>query len=186
MRGGVWAVWVVATLGFAGSASAQLGSHRELPPVTGDPFTDPIFSPPSTGAKPGTLYDAVTANDPFAIPAPADRAPRVGDACACTCGPGFTTWLVAEWLIGRTRGPSVSPIVTTGPASAGLLAGAVGQPATIPLFGGRRILNDWRSGLRVEAGAWFDDHRTGLSGRLYSLFSDSEHSIVRSGGAPVV
>src|SRR5439155_1039480 len=110
-----------------------------------------------------------------------------GDVCACTCGPGFTTWLVAEWLIGRTRGPSVSPIVTTGPASAGLLAGAVGQPATIPLFGGRRILNDWRSGLRVEAGAWFDDdHRTGLSGRLYSLFSDSEHSVVRSGGAPVV
>lgn len=178
MRGGVWAICVVATLGaVAGSVRAQPDpSTKELPPLAGDPFTDPIFAPPAD-AKPGSLYDAATAYDPFAVPSP---------SAACARAPGFTTWLVAEWLIGRTRGPSVSPIVTTGPASAGLLAGAVGQPVTVPLFGGRRVLNDWRSGLRVEAGIWFDDdHRTGLSGRFYSLFSDSERSVVRAGGGVV-
>ena len=79
------------------------------------------------------------------------------------------------------------PIVTTGPASAGVLAGAIGQPTTLPLFGGRPVLNDWRSGLRVEAGIWLDnDHRTGLSGRFYSLFSASESFAARPAGTAVV
>jgi hypothetical protein len=162
---------------------------KELPPAAGDPFTDPIFSPPAgpkaTPPPPGaTLYDAATANDPLAIPPTGDCLPqRAVEACAC--GPGYTTWLTAEWLIGRTRGASLVPVVTTGPVGAGVLAGAVGQPATVPLFGGRPVLNDWRSGLRVEAGVWLDDdHRTGVSARVYSLFSAREQ--FAAAGAPGV
>ncbi len=180
MRGACWVVCAVAALGFvAERARAQTDPPRELPPLAGDPFSDPFFAPPAADTKPGSLYDAATARGPTVT------LVREGDPCAC--GPGFTTWLSAEWIIGRTRGTAVSPIVTTGPAGAGVLAGAVGQPATLPLFGGRRGLNDWRSGLRVEAGMWFDDdHRTGVSARLYSLFSDSERFSARPTGAAVV
>lgn len=187
MRGGVWAVCVAAVLGVTAAGSARVQADpptHELPPNAGDPFRDPIFGP-APAPKPDTLFAAVTANDPFVVPSAVESEPR---ACVpCACGPGFTVWLSAEWLIGRTRGPSVSPIVTTGPLAAGLLAGAIGQPTTFPLFGGKRVLNDWRSGLRVEAGMWFDnDHRTGLSARLYSLFSESEQFTARPAGAAVV
>ena len=108
-----------------------------------------------------------------------------GDWCACSSG--YTTWLTAEWVIGTTRGPSLVPVITSGPASAGALAGAVGQPTTVPLFGGHAVLHDWRSGLRVEAGVWLDtDHNTGVSARFYSLFSGTEAFAARPTGARVV
>lgn len=167
MRCGLWAVCVVAL-------SAAVVRADEFAPAA-DPFTDPFFRPASAEVKAETLAEAVPAPDP-----------RAHVECA-PCPSGFTYWLNAEWLIGRTRGTTVSPIVTTGPASNLVFAGAVGQPATLPLFGGKRILNDWRSGLRVEAGMWFDaDHRSGASARLYSLFSDSERFVARPSGNAVV
>ncbi|MBP3959001.1 BBP7 family outer membrane beta-barrel protein [Gemmata sp. G18] len=92
-----------------------------------------------------------------------------------------------ELLIGRTRGPSVAPIVTTGPASAGAFAGAVGQPTTLPLFGGKRALDDWRSGLRVELGAWLDGNQhSGIGIRFYSLFTTNEQFRSGPNGRAVV
>jgi hypothetical protein len=183
MRSAVWVVCFAALGLVAESARAQPGPPaKELPPLAGDPFADPIFQPHARELKPVGWFDAP---DPSATPPAIDRVSQVCNPCACA--PGFTTWLVAEWLVGRTRGPGVSPIVTTGPVSSALLAGAIGQPTTIPLFGGRRVLNDWRSGLRVEAGVWLDDdHRTGISGRFYSLFSDSERFTARPDGTTVV
>lgn len=187
MRGGVWAICVLAALGASvRSARAEPDALKDLPPSQGDPFRDPFFRPAAAEVKPGALYDAVTASDPFPVP-PTDKPPLPATSCAPACGPEFITWFTAEWIIGRTRGPSVSPIVTTGPAAAGILAGTIGQPTTFPLFGGRRVLNDWRSGLRLEAGMWFDnDHRNGASLRFYSLFSDSEQFAVRADGSTVV
>jgi hypothetical protein len=99
----------------------------------------------------------------------------------------MSTWFTAEWLIGSTRGATLAPLITTGPASAGAQAGAVGQPGTYPLFGGKQVLNDWRSGLRLEAGVWFDpDRRSGVSARYYSLFSAREQFTAMSDGAEVV
>ena len=187
MRNWLRAVCAAAVVGLAsGTARAQPQPDSplgELPPITRDPFTDPIFNPPGVPkpvpAPPVKLPDAPVA-------APADGHPRYA-LVACGCAPDFTTWLTAEWVIGTTRGPSLVPVVTTGPASAGALAGAVGQSGTVPLFGGHPVLNDWRSGLRVEAGIWLDnDHRTGVSARFYSLFSATEAFAARPAGATVV
>src|SRR4029079_1170266 len=96
-------------------------------------------------------------------------------------------WGSAELLLGNTSGVNVPPIVTTGPAAAGLLAGAVGAPTTTALFGGRKMLDNWRTGLRTELGAWFGpDHVWGASARLYSLFSTSDQFNGEGNGANVV
>lgn len=147
-----------------------------------EPFADPFFRPAAFDApapKPArdpfaaTLYDAATAADPHPLPA-TDLPERAARACADR-HPCFRTWLVAEYVLGRTRGPNVSPLVTTGPAAAGALAGAPGQPLTVPLFGGKPLLNDWRSGVRAEAGVWLDrDHTVALAGRFVTLFSARE------------
>jgi hypothetical protein len=131
-------------------------------------------------AREGTLYDAATARDPLPLPA---TAARDCDACEHP----YSVWLHAEYLLGTTRGPNVAPLVTTGPAAAGLLAGAPGQPATVALFGGRPVLNDYRSGLRVEAGTWFDrEHTFGALARFYTLFAGRENFAARATGTTVL
>jgi hypothetical protein len=96
-------------------------------------------------------------------------------------------WGSAELVIGNTSGVNVPPVVTTGPASAGLPAGAVGAPGTVALFGGRKMLDDWRTGLKTEIGAWFgQDHAWGASARLYSLFSTSDQLVGEGNGTNVV
>lgn len=178
---------VVAALGvWAGGAFPQEpGAPRSgLPAPGGDPFTAPIFSPTATpetypGPPVPTLADAVGANGPRTVALP----PEANDPCPCE----FRTWATVELLVGRTRGPSVAPLVTTGPAGAGALAGSVGQPDTVPLFGGRRLLDDWRTGLRVELGAWLDpDRRSGVALRLYSLFTTSAQFRAVPNGAVVI
>lgn len=166
MRNRVWLV--VAAVG------AIVGSARAQPAPSPDPFGAAIFQP--LPAADPTLADATAANSPRAVvPAP------------CPCEPGYSTWASAELLIGRTRGPSVAPVVTTGPVAAGALAGSVGVPGTVSLFGGKRLLDDWRTGLRVEAGAWLDpQHRLGVGARLYSLFSASERFRAVPNGAVVI
>ncbi len=146
----------------------------ELPPPNTDPFSTPFFQPSNSSehfpnAPNSALVDAVTTHDPRAVTLPSE----VVGARACCCN--LTTWATMELLIGRTRGPSVAPIVTTGPVSAGAFAGAIGQPTTLPLFGGKRILDDWRSGLRIELGAWMDSsQQSGIGLRFYSLFTANE------------
>ena len=181
MRNRLWAVAAAVALFIGGARAAEpADTVRELPPSNVDPLDHSFFAPVDRpegmfGPPAGTLADAV---------APPEL-PSV--ACSPCCPPEFVTWLTAEWLIGRARGMSLVPVVTTGPAAAGALAGSVGQPGTLPLFGGNRILNDWRSGLRVEAGVWFDaDHTSGASARVYTLFSATDRLSLRPDGTAVV
>ncbi len=89
---------------------------------------------------------------------------------------GWRVWGGAEVLYGTGRSVNVPPLVTTGPASQGVFnAGALGQPGTVPLFGGQKLLDTWRAGVRGELGIWFNDrHSWGGVARFYSLFSTSE------------
>jgi hypothetical protein len=130
-----------------------------------DPFADPFFKP---------------AGDPLPLPTSAEAACN-------SCEHPYSMWFSTEYLLGRTRGPNVAALVTTGPAAAGLLAGLPGQPTTTPLFGGRPMLNDWRSGIRVEAGMWFDsEHTFGALARFYTLFSARENFLARADGTNVL
>ena len=76
-----------------------------------------------------------------------------------------------EFLYWATQGINVVPLVTTGPAMGPPgTAGSLGQPATHVLFGGQRMLNSFRPGYRVEAGAWMDAEQTfGVSSRFFDL-----------------
>lgn len=194
MRYWLWAVCAAAVVGLAGGAAGAPPKPEppvtELPPTADDPFTDPIFNPPGVPkpvpVPPTKLPDLPPTTEPVVTPEVVKSLAEAGDWCDCASA-GYTTWLTAEWVIGTTRGPSLVPVVTTGPVTAGALAGAVGQTGTGPLFGGRPVLNDWRSGLRVEAGVWLDaDHRNGVSARFYSLFSVTDAFNARPIGATVV
>lgn len=168
----------------------------------GDPFADPFFRPaggtqparPKVAPKPaqekvvpasseareGTLFEAANARDPLPLPTTAEAACN-------SCEHPYAMWFHAEYLLGRTRGPNVAPLVTTGPTAAGLLAGVPGQPSTVALVGGRPMLNDWRSGIRIEAGMWFDpEHTFGALARFYTLFSARENSLARGNGTNVL
>lgn len=140
----------------------------------------PAVQPAANEAREGTLFDAATARDPLPLPATA--------AATCTaCERPYSMWFHAEYLLGTTRGPNVPALVTTGPTAAGLLAGLPGQPSTVALFGGRPMLNDYRSGLRIEAGTWFDsNHTVGALGRFYTLFSARESFAARGTGTNVL
>lgn len=178
---------LAALCALVGTVRAQQPASptAELPALGGDPFTDPFFraaSAQESALEPPvrTLADATATNDLRAV----TRADAVS---VCACDPELATWVSAELLIGRTRGPSVAPVVTTGPLSAGAFAGAIGQPGTVPLFGGKRLLNDWRTGMRAEAGVWLDpDRRTGVSLRLYSLFTTNAQFHAIPNGAVVI
>ncbi len=194
MRHWVWAICAAVAFGPTAIARAQTHvSSSESPPLTGPSGTDPLINPSdgANGPGPSQLQTVGCAGAPGEfVPPLSATGPDPLLRCLfarCWSGPELPTWLTAEWVIGTTRGPTLAPVVTTGPVSSGALAGAIGQGATMPLFGGRPVLNDYRSGLRAEAGIWFDpDRRTGLSVRLYSLFSATENVSVPAGGAVVV
>ncbi len=100
----------------------------------------------------------------------------------------WRVWGGTEVLLGTSRPANVPPVITTGPASDGVpSAGAIGQPNTMPLFGGRKQLGNWRSGLRAEMGLWFSPEQTnGIAGRFYCLYTVSEHLLVTGNGTNVV
>lgn len=164
-----------------------------LPPVprqvvvpSGGPLVAPVIT--ANGMKHGRqLYDVIPAGDRF-DPITTRHPEEFVFGPECCDLPQLTIWGSAEVLVGMTRGVDVPPLVTTGPAAQGVfVAGVLGQPGTTPLFGGRRMLNDWRAGMRAEAGAYFgDSQRWGASARLYSLFSTSEQLVGSGDGTNVV
>lgn len=96
-------------------------------------------------------------------------------------------WADVELLLGATSGVDVPPLITSGPTTAGALAGAIGSPTTTFVFGERKMLDNWRPGLRAELGLWFGDkHQWGLSARYYSLYSTSDPLTVIGDGTNVV
>ncbi len=74
------------------------------------------------------------------------------------CGPGF--YVNGEYLLWWIRDPRVPPLITTGPVNAGGIGGALGQPDTFVLFGGRELDYGTFSGGRVAAGVWCDPDET--------------------------
>ncbi len=174
--------------GFRGSifATPLPPSPRQTLIPMGGPLAAPIILPSGTNKHGQQTFDIIPAGDQF-------------DPSAAKSGEEFVwgkpvmgpqrvwVWGSAELLLGNTSGVNVAPLVTTGPASAGVTAGAVGSPLTTVLFGGQKMLDNWRTGLRVEVGTWFGPaHVWGASARFYSLFSTSDQLVGEGNGTNVV
>jgi hypothetical protein len=90
------------------------------------------------------------------------------DDSSCPTRP--RVWATAEYFYGVGQGTIVPPLVTSAPAgTAPGQAGAVGFPQTTILFGGRRELNEFRPGFRVEVGAWLDRRDVGMDFSYWQL-----------------
>ena len=80
--------------------------------------------------------------------APAADMPVKAPAPLPPAGGAF--WAEAEYLYWQTKGDTLPALVTTGPT------GVLGAPSTSVLFGQSTVNEDWRSGVRVRAGYWFE------------------------------
>jgi hypothetical protein len=201
---GVWksAFAVVLTVcGVAANAAAQGVRPAVYSSLDDEGFRGAVFAPPGTGfgilSAGGQLPEPRPVPTELPPPAPLpepEPAPPVLTQFEDFVGdpelrsPPWRTWFGAEVLLGMSRPVNVPPLVTTGPASDGVFtAGALGQPNTVPLFGGRKMLGDWRGGLRTEGGYWFDRQQTwGVVGRFYSLYSTSDQLVGVTNGTNVV
>jgi len=171
----------------AGSVRAQIPAGLEAEGFHGALFTRTM---PDQAVQQADHTENATPPEPVDVFDPA-ATPRLEDF---VFGPGscpppqWRVWGGAEVLLGTTRPVNVVPVVTTGPALAGLgNAGAIGQAGTSSLFGGRHMLGDFRGGLRAEGGLWFDtSHNTGVAARFYSLYSTSDQLIGAGNGTNVV
>lgn len=202
----------VAGLGLtATGVSAQMPSigatpvrSSKLTPLEAEGFRGAVFTPlpgrevrtaaadqsgpDDTAIQRADLTENPTPPGPVDIFDPANT-PRLEDFVfgPSPCPSPWRVWGRAEVLLGTSRPVNVVPVVTTGPAAALLNAGAIGQPGTVPLFGGRRMLGDFRGGLRAEGGLWFDSsHNTGVAARFYSLYSTSDQLVGAGNGTNVV
>jgi hypothetical protein len=178
--------------------SPPTSGGNPLPSLGSLGFDGPIFAPslpPTPTEAPRQPERAPTSAPGFASADPTN--PEATDQFVWGISPLSSTghaapdrawiWGSVEALLGNTSGVNVPPVVTTGPASAGALAGAVGAPGTVALFGGRRMLDNWRAGARTEVGAWFgQSHLWGASARVYSLFSTSDQFVGEGNGTNVV
>jgi len=74
-----------------------------------------------------------------------------------------------EYLMYWIKGNTLPPLVTSATPNAGAgIAGALGQPDTLVLFGGNNVGNQSRSGGRFLFGWWFDDdHSCGIEGVFF-------------------
>jgi hypothetical protein len=89
-----------------------------------------------------------------------------GDCVAGCCSRGYGNyfWLQGEYLLWRTNGQGLPPLVTSSPIGTPLnQAGQLGLPSTTVVGGGGGAFgDDWRSGYLIQGGVWLD-HCRGLA-----------------------
>lgn len=112
---------------------------------------------------------AAAADMPVKAPAPAPQA-------------GGSFWAEAEYLYWQTKGDKLPALVTTG-----LTTGALGVPDTSVSFGQSTVNQDWRSGVRVRAGYWFDPGKSmGIEAHFFGLENASTDFFASSSGTPLL
>ncbi len=97
-------------------------------------------------------------------------------------------WLSVDYLMWWTRGAALPPLVSTSSEIVPRpVAGVMGQPTTRVLFGDERIGGTLRSGIRVDAGVWFDPAQScGLEFDFLRLETNSEFFRGTSDGDPIL
>src|SRR5262245_31922928 len=117
---------------------------------------------------------AAAADMPAKAPPPAPQA-------------GGSFWAEAEYLYWQIKGDKLPALVTTGPDTLLATAGVLGAPGTSVLFGQSTVNQDWRSGVRVRAGYWFDPGKTmGIEAHFFGLENASTDFFASSSTTPVL
>ena len=127
-------------------APATLGVQQLPPPAGLTPIPGPL---PYPAYPPGPVPPAPSSGpivDPVFVPLH-DRPPGLMDLQQ-------RGWVTLDFLAWWMKpGPSPSPLVTVGSANDSI-PGALGQPSTAVLIGGRNIDYGSFSGARIDAGFW--------------------------------
>jgi hypothetical protein len=107
-----------------------------------------------------------------------------GDPPTPSCG---QAWVTAEYLFAWVQSTKLPPLVTTSPPGTDrAVAGVFGAPGTSALFEGP-VNGDLRSGVRFDAGYWFDHDRIfGIEAGTMILESQATLFGASSGGTPIL
>jgi hypothetical protein len=157
-------------------------------------FVRPTFAQ-SSGQGPASAQAAAEPAGPGAAEAPpaAATAAPAGSFLPCLpwdgppTGAGGRAWVTAEYLFAWVQGTTLPALITTSPpGTARATAGVIGVPGTSPVFGGP-VNGDVRSGVRFDAGYWFDPDRTfGIEAGMMMLESQATIFGASSGGTPIL
>ena len=159
-------------------------------PTTLPQGTAPLGTPAADPLMLGAQHPAYAA-DPAAGPCGTDAclpAKACGTACDCLCGPPGRLWVSAEYLYWVAKGQNTPAFVTSSPAGTPRgTAGVLGAPGTSTLFGGDKLNDNFRNGLRVRAGAWLDDcQRFGVEGDFFFLGNSGQGFTATSNGSQIL
>jgi hypothetical protein len=189
--------WFLLVVGLPAVVSAQPVAHQSVTSATPsrhpraldnlDQLVGPAMSeepvptnqlPPPTAASPAGPVDGTAIYE----------SPILGGmGPAYPMGESF--WVRGEYLLWRTDGGRLPPLITTSPVGTPVAdAGVVGLPTTGVLFGDDKYLDDLRSGFRVGAGTWLNFERTfGVEANYFYLGSVNGGFVAAAGpGGPIV
>jgi hypothetical protein len=148
-----------------------------------------LAAPP--GPEPAAPTAPPAAERPIAGPCPGSLdvlcdpcQPR----CVPPCGPPGRCWVQGELLLWFVSGDPLPPLVSTAPAGTPRpVAGALGQPGTAVLAGGRTTDYGLLPGFRLRAGMWLDDCQTcGVEGSFFFLARGTDWDQFASPGDPIL
>lgn len=127
-------------------------------------------------------------NGPTCALAPASCGIDAGCAGACDCCYPSSRWFSADLLLWWMRGMDLPPLVTTSPAGTAIdEAGVLGLGDTQTLFGGNRVNDDMRAGIRVDGGTWLDPcQQSGIGAHFLCLESEDVTFRQSSAGDPIL
>jgi len=122
------------------------------------------------------------------VPGPACGTEACGTCSNCPCGPSGVFWVRPEYLLWRTRGMRLPPLVTTSPTGTpAASAGVLGRTGTEILYGDEEVLDGSRSGFRLKGGMWLDCcNWIGVEGEYLFLGEESESFAASSEGDPIL
>lgn len=98
----------------------------------------------------------------------------------------YRVWFVPEWIVWKTTGMHVPPLVTGSSAGADQTdAGVIGAGDTRMLFGNESQAKSFRTGFRARAGFWLDSTQTlGVEASMFYLGQKSKEAFFNTSGDP--
>lgn len=131
-----------------------------LPPLV-VPFRSPVEDSPRLSSQRVAQAQSTAPSIPTQTSTEADVRPRVTISFEVVPPESSRGWFGADFLLWAPSGDRLPPLVTASPQGTPRdQAGILGAPGTTILFGGERVNDEWRPGIRVRAGRWLNDDRT--------------------------